>query len=85
MIQHSVAANSEEKWCGLVSEFGRVCERRKLRVIVGKRKVVKCSRFVNVGRIIERLNGEWLEEVAYFKYLGLQVATDGGCENDMVH
>ena len=26
------------------SEFGRVCERRKLRVNVGKSKVMRCSR-----------------------------------------
>ena len=42
-----------EKLCRLVSEFGRVCERRKLRVNVGKSKVM---RYV-------RLNGEPLEEV----------------------
>ena len=31
------------------------------------------------------LNGEPLEEVDCFKYLGSQVATDGGCERDEVH
>ena len=31
----ALVADSEEK-CRLVSEFGRVCERRKLRVNVGK-------------------------------------------------
>ena len=31
------------------------------------------------------LNGEPLEEVDCFKYLGLQVAADGGCERDVVH
>ena len=31
------------------------------------------------------LNGEPLEEVDCFKYLGSQVAADGGCETDMVH
>ena len=36
-----------EKLCRLVSEFGRVCERRKLRVNVGKSKVMRCSRFGN--------------------------------------
>ena len=33
----ALVADSEEKLCRLVSEFGRVCERRKLRVNVGKR------------------------------------------------
>ena len=31
-----VVADSERKLCQLVTEFGRVCERRKLRVNVGK-------------------------------------------------
>ena len=30
------------------------------------------------------LNGEPLEEVDCFKYLGSQVGTDGGCETDVV-
>ena len=32
----ALVADSEEKMCRLVSEFGRGCERRKLRVNVGK-------------------------------------------------
>ena len=35
-------ADSEEKLCRLESEFGRVCKKRKLRVNVGKSKVVRC-------------------------------------------
>ena len=31
------------------------------------------------------LNGEPLEEVGRFKYLGSQVAADGGCDRDVVH
>ena len=31
----ALVADSEEKLCRLVSEFGRVCERRKLKVNVG--------------------------------------------------
>ena len=40
----ALVADSENKLCRLVSEFGRVCERRKLRVNVGKSKVMRCSR-----------------------------------------
>ena len=47
---------------------------------VGKSKVMRCSRYVNV-----RLNGEPLEEVEYFKYLGSQVAANGGCETEAAH
>ena len=78
-------ADSEEKLCRLVSEFGRVCERRKLRVNVGKSKIMRCSRYGNGHRMHVILNGEPLEEVDCFKYLGSQAAADGGCERDMVH
>ena len=77
--------DAEEKLCRLVSEFDRVCERRKLRVNVGKSKVMRCSRYGNVGRMYVILNGEPLEEVDCFKYLWSQVAADGGCERDAVH
>ena len=74
-----------EKLCRLVSEFGRVCESRKLRVNVGKSKIMRCSRYGNGGRMRVLLNGEPLEEVDYFKYLWSQVAADGGCERHVVH
>ena len=40
----ALVADLEEKLCRLVNEFGRVYERRKLRVTVGKSKVVRRSR-----------------------------------------
>ena len=71
----SLVADSEEKLCKLVSEFGRVCERRKL-VNVGNCKVMTCSRYGNGGRMHEILNGEPLEEMDCLKYLWSQVAAD---------
>ena len=68
-----------------MSEFGRVCERRKLRVNVGKSKLMRCSRYGNGGRMHALLNGEPLQEVDCFKYLGSQFAADTGCEKDVVH
>ena len=58
-------ADSEESFRRLVSEFGRVCERRKLGVYVGKSKVtvMRCSRYCNEGRMHVILNAEKLEEV----------------------
>ena len=38
-----VVADPERKLCQLVTEFGRVCDRRKLRVNVGKSKVMRCN------------------------------------------
>ena len=71
-VAHSV------KLCGLVNEFGRVCERRKLRVNVGKSKIMRCSRYGNRGRIHVLLNDKPSEEGDCFKYLRLQVAADEG-------
>ena len=82
----ALVADSEEK-CRLVSEFGRVYERRKFRVNVGKSKVMRCFRYGNGDQMHLMhaiLNGEPLEEVDCFKYLGSQVAADGGCERDVV-
>ena len=59
-----------------MSEFGRVCERRELRANDGESKVMRCSRYGNGGRMHAILNGEPLEEVDWFKYLGSQVAAD---------
>ena len=61
----ALVAFSEEKLCRLVSEFGRVCERRKPGVNVGKSKVMTCSRYDNGGRMHVILKGEPLEEVDY--------------------
>ena len=65
----ALVADSDEKLCRLVSESGRVCEERKLRVNVGKNKVMRCSKYVNVGRMHARLNGEPFEKVDCFKHL----------------
>ena len=78
-------ADSEEKLYRLMSQFGRVCERIKLRVNVGKSKVMRCSRYGNGIRMHVILNSEPLEAMNCFKYLGLQVAADGGCESDVAH
>ena len=68
-----------------MSEFGKVCERRKLSVDVGKSKVMRWYRYGNGDRLHVILNGEPLEEVDCFKYLGSQVAADVGCKRDVVH
>ena len=62
----ALVADSDDKLCRLVSEFGRVCERRKLRVNVGKSKVMRCSRYGNGDQMHVILNGEPLEEVDCF-------------------
>ena len=68
-----------------MTEFGRVYERRKLRVNVGKSKVMRCTRNEDGARLNVMLNGEALEEVDQFKYLGSVIAANGGVEADMHH
>ena len=45
---------------------------------------MRCSRYGNGDRMHVILNCEPLEEIDCFKYLGSQVAADGGCERDVV-
>ena len=80
-----VLTDSERKLCQLVAEFGRVCERRKLRVNVGKSKVMRCTRKEDDARLNVMLNGEALEEVDQFKYLGSVITANGGVEADVRH
>ena len=61
----ALVADSEKKLCRLVSAFGRACDGRKLRVNVGKSKVMRCSRYGNRGRMHVILNGEPLQEVDF--------------------
>ena len=73
----ALVADTEEALQQLVTEFGRVCERRKLKVNVGKSKVMRCTRRDVVGELRVNLGGERLEEVGSFRYLGSQVTRSG--------
>ena len=75
---------TQRKLYQLVTEFGRVCERMKLRVNVGKSKVMRCTRNEDGARLNVMLNGEALE-VDQFKYLGSVIAANGGVEADVHH
>ena len=66
----ALVADSEEKLSRLVSGFGRVCETIKLRVNVGKSKVMRSSMYRNLRRMHVILNCEQIEEVHCLKYLG---------------
>ena len=79
----ALVASTEERLQRLVDEFGVVCERRKLRVNVGKSKVMVCSREGGRAELNVRLNGEVLEEVDSFKYLGSVISKNGGVSVDV--
>lgn len=61
----------------LVSMFGKVCERRKMRVNVNKSLEMSCNTGVRQGGWSVSLNGENLEEVEHFRGV-LSVVTTGG-------
>lgn len=65
----ALMVESENGLQKMVTEFGSVCERRKLRVHVGKSKIMKCLKVQDGGRLNVRLNGELLEEGESFKYV----------------
>ena len=70
----ALVADSEDKLKQLVYEFGKLRERRKLKVNVSKSKVMRCTKNANVGRLNVLLNGVALDEVDKFNYLGACVA-----------
>ncbi|XP_076031278.1 uncharacterized protein LOC143019503 [Oratosquilla oratoria] len=74
----ALVAGSEEGLRKLVAEFGRVCDRGKLKINVGKSKVMRCTRGESGSRLEVNIKGERLEEVDSFRYLGASVAGKGG-------
>ena len=57
----------------------------KLRVKVGRSKFIRCTRNEDGARLNVMLNGEVLEEIDQFKYLGSVIAANGGIEADVHH
>merc|ERR1711888_251428 len=78
----ALVAESEKELQKLVTEFGVVCERRKLKVNVAKSKVLVMEDDVTHNVNIT-LDGAVLEEVSNFKYLGSVVDKSGSTESDV--
>ena len=62
-----VVADSQRKPCQLVTESGRVCERRKLQVNVDKSKVMRCTRNEDGARLNVMLRGCWSKKSTFLK------------------
>ena len=77
-----MAESAEQLQC-LALEFRRVCERRKLRVNVDKSKVMCVGDIVEPSLMNIMLNGERMEVVNSFKYLGSCFSSDGGVKEDV--
>src|SRR5678816_3326092 len=78
---------SEESLRRLVERFGRVCKRRGLKVNVDKSKVMVVSEDSPQCEVI--LDGEQLEQVSKFKYLGYVLdekgTDDAECSLSLIH
>ena len=59
----ALVADSKEKLERLIKEFERVCSMRKLKINVGKSKVMRCISLEENVPLNISLNGEALEEV----------------------
>ena len=79
----ALVADSERTLQQLVTEFDRVCKRRKLKINVDKSKVLRCSREDPVPRIQIQIGGEQLEQVDGFKYLGSMVTENGNVSREV--
>ena len=70
-----LCGESEESLSRLVERFGRICKRRGLKVNVDKSKVMVIGKERTPCRIL--LDGEQLEQVSEFKYLGYMLDERG--------
>ena len=70
----ALVADSAEQFQALVSEFGQVCERRKLRADVDKSKLMVAGR--DVGQL--SLNIQLTVEKVQSKYLIICFSSDSG-------
>ena len=75
-------SDNELELQGLVTEFGTVCSKRNLKVNVAKSKVMVFERGADTECAV-RLNGQVMENVSSFKYLGSVMSKDGSIEDEV--
>ena len=80
-----LVGDSEEKLDELVKEFGNVCNRRKLTVNVGKSKVMRIGKNREENELNVKLNDRRMEEVESYRYLGVDVSSDGRMNEEVSH
>ena len=83
-----ILAESEVQLQHFVKQFVVVCDRRGLKLNVGKSKVMKTSDengIVGTGDLLVEMKGDMMEEVSDFLYLGAKVSKDGGMEKELNH
>ena len=68
-----------------MKEFGSVCKRRKLSINVGKSKVMRIGKNREEYEMNIRLNNSRMEEVESYRYLGVDVSSDGRMSEEVGH
>ena len=77
--------DSEEKLERLVQEFGIVCRRRKLLVNETQSKIIKAVKNGEENEVNISLNNSRMEEVEAYRYLGVDISSDGGMGEQVNH
>ena len=77
-----LVADSKGELNMLVEEFWRMCEEKKLKVNVGKNKVLRFSSSGEQESLRARPQSEELQEVSGIKYLEYSMTANGSMEGD---
>jgi len=80
-----LVTDSEQKLQKLLKVFGSVCKRRKLAVNVGKSKVMRIGKNLNVNEVNISLNDTRMEAVEYYRYLCVNISNDGRMNEEVRH
>ena len=80
-----LVAGSEVELQKLVDEFGRVCRKRKLSVNISKSKVMKIGGNQGTNDLNVSLNNRRMEEVDTYRYLGVDISSDGKMHEELCH
>ena len=69
----------------IVSEFEKECDTMRLKINVGKSKVLTIKKHQEGICEKVRVNGKEMHKVDKFNYLGLMINTDGGMGEKVAH
>ena len=80
-----MVAETREHLQHIASEFERACDSMGLKINVGKSKVltIKKDQMGSCEKV--RVNGEEMQEVDKFNYLGVMISTDGCMGEEVAH
>ena len=79
----ALIADSEDKLQLLIERLVGASEQKGLKLNASKTKVMVISKRNEIARVNIRINGERLEQVERFKYLGSSITRDGRCEEEI--